>query len=293
MESLYFVSRSQFHQLVTHISLYRENASPEFQSLAEESLSSVGLNPHCYRFWNVPYMAAFFNKAVPLDVHGLDVFVDECAVGAAARSHGVLRYAFLAAAVRAREGGRWWYDFSTMNFVLAVGCCTGLFSLYVARHRFAWMRRRPFGGIALCSVLGTSSSILDRQVFPLFCIGVSRAQKCDRKALEKLECADCFNDVFQYTEQHKADLCSKKFIPSQPGFATVPDSVAKQLAKRVELQQSVLDFTMEEIRCAKGKLANRLCDVHRSLRTDGTFDAIRSPIQPINAQLAKESVGST
>ncbi|KAH8613346.1 hypothetical protein ERJ75_000800000 [Trypanosoma vivax] len=129
--------------------------------------------------------------------------------------------------------------------------------------------------------------------FPLFGIGVSRAQKCNRKALEKLECADCLNDVFQYTEQHKADLCSKKFIPSQPGFAKVPDSVAKQLAKRVELQQSVLDSTMEEIRCAKRKLGNRLCDVHRSLRTDGTFDAIRSPIQPINAQLAKESVGST
>ncbi|EKF28414.1 hypothetical protein MOQ_007823 [Trypanosoma cruzi marinkellei] len=288
MDALYLMSRAQFHQAATHISLYREDASPGYRTLGEECLRLVGLNPSRYVYWNVPNMSTYFGKTVPVDVHGGYVLVDEGAAGRLATSYGVLRYAYLSAAVRAREGGRWRYDFMTMNITLAVGVAGGFAALSIGRSRWAWMRRHPVGGIALSLLVFLTATVASRQAIRVLGVGIVTAHNSHKKALTRLNCADCFDDVNLYTAQQVEDL-RKQEIPRQPGMPPPPEEFVKRFERGTQLQIKMLQADMEEVRAEKRRIGSNFCDVHRGLREDERYaESAVLPISSVDTQRASE-----
>ncbi|ORC91476.1 uncharacterized protein TM35_000064810 [Trypanosoma theileri] len=288
MDGLYLLSKAQFHQLATHISLYHEDASPGYRTLGEQCLRLAGLNPNRYVYWNVPNMSTYFGKSVPLDVHGGYVLVDENAAGRIATSHGMLRYSYLSAAVRAKEGGRWRYDFMTMNFTLGVGVASGFAGLSIGRGRWAWMRRHPVGSIAVSLLTCVVATVAARQAIRALGIGVVTAQKSHKKALTKLDCVDCLDDVNRYTAQQVEDL-RKQEIPQQPGMPPPPEEFVKRFERGTQLQIKLLEVDMEEVRVARKRLASHFCDVHRGLRESESYATSSTlPILPADIERSKE-----
>ncbi|RNF06047.1 hypothetical protein TraAM80_04201, partial [Trypanosoma rangeli] len=247
MDALYLLSKAQFHQVATHISLYHEDASPGYRSLAEDCLRLVGLNPSRYVYWNIPNMGTYFGKTVPVDVHGGHVLVDEASAGPAAASFGVLRYAYLSAAVRAKEGGRWRYDFMTMNVTLGVGAAAGFAALSVGRKRWTWMRRHPVGGLAVSLLVFLTATVASRQAIRVLGVGVVTAHNSHKKALTRLNCADCFDDVNSYTAQQVEEL-QKQELPRQPGMPPPPEEFVRRFERGTQLQVKLLQADIDEVR---------------------------------------------
>lgn len=295
MDALYLLNKAQFHQAATHISLYHEEASPGYRALGEECLRLVGLRPERYVFWNVPHMSSYFGTMVPLDVHGGHVLVDEGAAGRTATSYGVLRYAYLSAAVRAKAGGRWRYDFMTMNFTLGVGVASGFTALSVGRKRWAWMRRRPVGGIAASLLIGLATTVAARQGIRVLGVGVVTASNSHRRALAKLNCADCFDDVNLYTAQQVAELRRQGGVPQQPGMPPPPEEFVKRFEQNKALQARLLEADIAEVGAAKRRIGSScLCDVHRGLREDEQYATTTVlPILPADIQRARERVSAS
>ncbi|RNF24885.1 uncharacterized protein Tco025E_02498 [Trypanosoma conorhini] len=289
MDALYQLSKAQFHQVATHISLYHEDASPGYRSLAEDCLRLAGLRPGRYVYWNVPNMGAYFGKTVPVDVHGGYVLVDEAAAGRTATSFGVLRYAFLSAAVRAKEGGRWRYDFTTMNVTLGAGVAAGFAALSVGRKRWGWMRRRPVGSLGVGLLVFLAATVAARQGIRVLGVGVVAAHNSHKKALTRLNCADCFDDVNRYTAQQVAEL-QRQELPRQPGMPPPPEEFVRRFQQGTQLQVKLLQADMDEVRAARRHIGAHFCDVHRSLREDAAAYAATAvlPISPADVQRASE-----
>ncbi|RHW67657.1 hypothetical protein DPX39_110066300 [Trypanosoma brucei equiperdum] len=289
MDGLYFTAKAQFHQLATHISLYHEDASPTYRTLGEACLQLAGLRPDRFTFWNVPNMSGYFNKALPLDIHGGYVLVDEAAVKAAAGTYGVLRYAYLAAAVRARAGGRWRYDFTTMNAALCMGVASGFAVLSVGRRRWPLMRRRPVGAIAVGVTTCFVAVVATRLLLRAMGAGITHARNSNRRALEKLRCVDCYDDVARYTEQRKEEVEAQRVPQPQPGMPPLPEASLRQFERLSALQVQLLESNLCEIRLAKRRANSQLCDVHRGLRDDEQYAVSAGlPIQSADVALARE-----
>lgn len=267
MDGLFFIGKAQFHQLATHISLYHQDNSPPFLFLGDQTLREVGLRPERFTFWNVPTMSSYLGKAVPLDIHGGYVLVDEENAMPMATSYGVLRYAYLTAAVRAREGGRWRYDFMSMNFALGVGTLAGFGTLAFGRKKVAWMRRHPLGCVSVSFLTCLLATVLTRQTLKGLGVGIIQAQNSHKKALKTLQCVDCLDDVNQYTAQQIDDLRKQK-IPQQPGMPPPPEEYVKRFERNVELQCKLLSTDMDEVRLIKKYLGLNLCAVHEGLRSN-------------------------
>nr|CCC95532.1 unnamed protein product [Trypanosoma congolense IL3000] len=289
MDGLYVSAKAQFHQLATHISLYHEDASPAHRALAESCLQHMGLRPGRFVFWNVPGMSGYFSKALPLDIHGGHVLVDEAAVGEAAGTFGVLRYAYLAAAARARAGGRWRYDFVTMNVTLGMGSLSGFAALFFGRRHWLWMRRRPVGAVGAAITIGFVTAAGSRQLIRVLGVGITHARNTNRRALERLQCVDCCDDVTQYTEQRREELEAHKLPQQQPGMPPLPESTTRHFERLSALQLQLLKTNLDEIRAARRRANSRLCDVHRNLRENAGYAATALlPIRSADVKLASE-----
>ncbi|KPA81309.1 putative mitochondrial hypothetical protein [Leptomonas pyrrhocoris] len=267
MDSLYFIGKAQFHQLATHISLYHEDMSEGYKLLSTDALVAVGLKPHKFTYWNVPMMSGYLGKTVPLDIHGGYVLIDEEKVMSMATSYGMLRYALLTSAVRAKEGGRWRYDFMTMNVTLAMGAATGFTLLSFGRKRFGWMRRHPIGCVAVSFMTGLLTTVIARQGVRGLGIGIVQAQNSHKKALNRLKCVDCLEDVNTYT-LHQIDELREQKLPQQPGMPPPPEEHVQRFKKNVEMQCKLLETDMDEVRIIRKWTAGHLCDIHRHLRED-------------------------
>ncbi|KAG5464166.1 hypothetical protein LSCM1_00346 [Leishmania martiniquensis] len=267
MDSLYFIGKAQFHQLATHIALYHEDMSVGYKHLSTDALIAAGLQPHKFTYWNVPMMSGYLGKAVPLDIHGGYVMIDEEKVMPMARSYGMLRYALLASAVRAKEGGRWRYDFMTMNGTLAVGAAAGFFFLSFGRKRIGWMRRHPVGCVLLSFVICLSTAVVVRQCIRGLGLGVVQAQNSHKKALSRLHCVDCLEDVNAYTLNHIEELTAQQ-IPQQAGMPPPPEEYVQRFKKNIEMQCKLLKADMDEVRLIRKWAGGSLCDVHQHLRDD-------------------------
>lgn len=267
MDSLYFIGRAQFHQLATHVALYREDSSPAYKQLSVESLQAVGLRPEKFAFWNVPVMSSYLGKAVPLDVHGGHVLIDEDKVMPMATSYGVLRYALLSSAVRAKEGGRWRYDFMTMNTTIGLGVTAGFVALSVGRKRVPWMRRHPIGCIFVALLTCLTTTVVSRQGIKMLGLGIVQAQKSHQKALKALRCTDCLEDVNVYTKGQILELKEQK-IPSQPGMPPPPEEYVKRFEKNLQLQVRLLETDVEEVRLIRKHAGGELCVAHKGLRSN-------------------------
>lgn len=267
MDSLYSIGRAQFHQLATHISLYHSDCSPAYKHLAVQSLEQVGLRPETFTYWNVPLMSSYLGKAVPLDIHGGYVLIDEEKALPMASHYGVLRYALLASAVRAKEGGRWRYDFMTMNAALGAGVAAGFASLSFGRKKVGWMRRHPIGCIAASFLVCFLTTVVSRQGIKVLGLGIVQAQNSHKKALTTLRCADCLEDVNLYTKAQIEDLRRQR-IPVQPGMPPPPQEYVKRFEAGVELQCKLLETDIEEVRRIRKRTGVQLCEVHQGLRAD-------------------------
>lgn len=269
MDSLYFIGKAQFHQLATHISLYHEDMSDAYKHLSTDALLAAGLKPHKFTFWNVPMMSGYLGKTVPLDIHGGYVMVDEEKVMPMATSYGMLRYALLTSAVRAKEGGRWRYDFFTMNATLAIGTAAGFGLLSFGRRRIGWMRRRPVGSVVVSFMACLATTVLARQTIKSLGIGIVQAQNSHKKALNRLHCVDCLEDVNTYTLKQIEELKAQQ-LPQQPGMPPPPEEHVRRFKKGVEMQCRLLETDMDEVRIIRKWAAGSLCDVHQHLREDPT-----------------------
>ncbi|EPY22239.1 hypothetical protein STCU_05693 [Strigomonas culicis] len=267
MDSLYFIGKAQFYQLATHISLYHEDSSPAYRHVADECLRAVGLRPERFTFWNVPMMSGYLGKAIPLDIHGGYVLVDEEKVLPMAKSYGVLRYAFLSSAVRARQGGRWRYDFMTMNATLGIGVVAGFLTLSFGRKRVGFFRRRPVGAVVTSFGVCFLTTLISRQVIKGLGLGVVQAQGSHKKALTCLQCVDCLEDVNTYTRNQVAELQAQT-IPQQPGMPPPPEEYVKRFQKNKDLQCKLLETDMDEVRLIRKYMGPKLCEVHKGLRAD-------------------------
>lgn len=267
MDSLFFIGKAQFHQLATHISLYHEDMSEGYKFLSTDALVAAGLKPHKFTFWNVPMMSGYLGKTVPLDIHGGHVVIDEEKVMTMATSYGMLRYALLTSAVRAKEGGRWRYDFTTMNATLAIGAATGFALLSFGRKRFGWMRRHPIGCIAVSFAAGLFTTVAARQGIKGLGLGIVQAQNSHKKALNRLHCVDCLEDVNTYT-RHQIEELREQQLPQQPGMPPPPEEHVRRFKKNVEMQCRLLETDMDEVRIIRKWAAGSLCDVHQHLRED-------------------------
>lgn len=288
MDVLYLVGRAQFHQLVTYISLHHENNSDGYRHLGERSLREVGLRPERFTLWNVPRMQQYLGKAVPLDIHGRHVLVDEVHALPMASSYGMLRYAYLACAVRAKEGGRQRYDFVTMNAALWTGMAAGWGLLYAGRRRTLWMRRRPVAAVLLSMGCCLFVTVVVRQTIKSLGVGIVQAQRSHRKALQTLNCVDCLDDVHAYTRAQMEELSSapsaaamQPRMAGPPGLAPpmspssssssapeLPPDVAARLKRGVEMQRRLLELDVQEVRLARRHADGKLCAVHTGLRSD-------------------------
>ncbi|KAK7197894.1 hypothetical protein NESM_000743800 [Novymonas esmeraldas] len=267
MDSLYFIGKAQFHQLATHISLYHEDMSDGYKHLSTEALAAVGLTPHRFTFWRVPMMSGYLGKTVPLDIHGGYVMIDEEKVMPMATSYGMLRYALLTSAVRAKEGGRWRYDFMTMNTTLLIGSAAGFGLLSFGRKRIAWMRRRPIGSIVVSFAACLATTVVARQLIKSLGIGIVQAQNSHKKALRCLRCIDCLEDVNTYT-QHQIEELRAQQLPQQPGMPPPPEEHVRRFKKGVEMQCALLQTDMDEVRLIRKWAGGSLCEAHQHLRGD-------------------------
>ncbi|CAD2212842.1 hypothetical protein AGDE_10829 [Angomonas deanei] len=212
-------------------------------------------------------MSSYLGKAVPLDIHGGHVLVDEEKAMEMASNYGVLRYAFLAAAVRAKQGGRWRYDFTTMNATLALGVGVGFATLSFGRKKLNFMRRRPVGSIVFSLAACLATTVIARQVIKGLGMGVIQAQNSHKKALSLLQCVDCLDDVNDYTKNQIEELRAQR-IPQQPGMPPPPEEYVKKFYKTVEMQCKLLETDIEEVRLIKRHTHHKLCEVHKGLRDD-------------------------
>ncbi|CBZ26176.1 conserved hypothetical protein [Leishmania mexicana MHOM/GT/2001/U1103] len=267
MDSLYFIGKAQFHQLATHISLYHEDMSAGYKHLSTDAVMAVGLKPHKFTYWNVPMMSGYLGKTVPLDIHGGYVMIDEEKVMPMATSYGMLRYALLTSAVRAKEGGRWRYDFMTMNSTLAIGTAAGFGLLSFGRKRIGWMRRHPVGSVMASFVACLTTTVIARQGIKALGIGIVQAQNSHKRALNCLHCVDCLEDVNTYTLKQIEELKAQQ-IPQQAGMPPPPEEYVRRFKKGVEMQCRLLETDMEEVRLIRKWAGASLCDVHQHLRDD-------------------------
>lgn len=269
MDSLYYIGKAQFHQLATHISLYHEDMSSGYAQLSSDALTSVGLKPGRFTFWNVPMMSNYLGKTVPVDIHGGFVLIDEEKAMSMASSYGMLRYALLTSAVRAKEGGRWRYDFMTMNVTLGIGTAAGFGVLLYGRRNINWMRRRPIGAVVVGFMTCLVSTIVARQGLKGVGLGIVQAQNSHKKALARLQCVDCLQDVNSYTEHQIQELQAQQ-LPQQPGMPPPPPEYVARFKKGIELQCKLLETDMEEVRLIRKRAGEGLCAVHQHLREDPT-----------------------
>ena len=267
MDTLFGINRAQFHQLVTHVSLYHEDASSPYRQLAEEVLVAAGLKPSSFTIWHVPNMDSYLGKAVPVDVHGQHVFMDEDHALAKARSYGMLKYALMTSSVRAKEGGRKRYDFTTLNLSLAVGSAAGCGFLYYGRYRWKWMMRRPLGCIFGSFGVCLATVVLMRGVIKGLGVGMVVAERGHGKALRGLKCVDCLEDVSEYTVQQIQDLKEQK-ISQQPGMPPPPPEFVKKFEKSMQIQADLLSRDVAEVGRLKKLASGVVCSFHESLRAD-------------------------
>lgn len=267
MDTLFGINRAQFHQLVTHVSVYREEASPPYRQLAEQVLTSVGLSPSKFTYYNVPNMDAYLGRGVPVEVHGRFVLVDEDHALPKARSYGMLRYGLTTASVRAKEGGRRRYDFITLNLALAVGVVAGCGFLNYGRYRWKWMLRRPlgcvFGSFGVC----LAAVVLSRGVIKGLGIGLIVAERGHGKALKTLQCVDCLSDVSDYTLAQIEELKAQT-IPTQPGMPPPPVEFVKKFQSSVKMQVDLLSRDVGEVGRLKKLAKQATCEFHQGLRSD-------------------------
>jgi hypothetical protein len=267
MDTLFGMNRAQFHQLVTHVSLYREDASAPYKQLAEEVLEAAGHRPSSFTFWHVPNMDTYLGKAVPVDVHGKYVLLDEDHALAKARSYGMLKYALMTSSVRAKEGGRRRYDFITLNMSLAAGTAAGFGFLNYGRYRWKWMMRRPLGCILGSFGVCLATVVLARAVIKGLGVGLVVAERGHGKALRALRCVDCLTDVSEYTLEQIEELKAQK-IPTQPGTPPPPPEYVKKFEQNVQLQVDLLTRDVGEVGRLKKIAKSAMCSFHQELRAD-------------------------
>lgn len=265
MESLYTVNKPGFHQLATHISLYHEPSSPPFQALIDDTLIRCGLKPRTFTTWNVPNMHTLLGKSIPVDVHGKYVLVDEAKALESSTSYGVLRYALLATAIRTKEGGRFRYDFGTMNLSMTVGALSGFGFLWYVRPR-SFGRRRPFLSITAACGVCLASLAMTRWALRAFGIGLLVAEKSHKKALTRLECADCMEDVNLYTAGQIQELKNQPLPQSQPGMPPPPEEYVRRFQKGIQTQIKLLEIDMQEVSILRKRVQGSYCGLHKGLR---------------------------
>lgn len=290
MEALFALNKGQFHQFVTHVSVYHEDCSAPYRRVVDECLVSSGLAPSKFTVWNVPQLSSYLGKALPLDVHGRHVLLDENEALRKSGYYGVLRYALLAAAVRAKEGGKWRYDFVSMNVALAAGCGVGFGALSYGRRRWGWMRRRPVGAVFAAFSLAVASVLMSRAAMKLLGIGLVMAEKGHKKALQRLDCIDCIDDVNKYTLRQIDELREQKLPAPLPGMPPPPAEYVRRFESGIQTQIKMLEVDMEEVRVLRKRMQSHLCTLHKELRAapDTFVDPEGLPILPSERQAAKE-----
>jgi hypothetical protein len=289
MEGLYSINRPQFHQLVTHVSLYHDEPSNGFRELVRDCLERMGLRPSKLTVWNVPNMSTLMGKSIPVDVHGGFVLADEAALLESAKCYGMLRYALLAAAGRYKDGGRFRYDMITMNSALLVGCSAGCGFLYTGRRRWGWMRRRPIGSIFAAFAVCVATVGLTRMCMRTLGLGLIMAERGHKKALSKLKCVDCIDDVNSYTSEQIVELRDQKPPQSPPGMPPPPEAFMRQYALGIQKQIKLLEIDMAEVRVLRRDMKSHLCTLHKGLREapDTFIDPSGFPILPSERAAAK------
>lgn len=266
MEALYSINRPQFHQLVTHVSLYHDDPSDGFRELVQDCLRRMGLKANKFTIWNVPSMNSLMGKSIPVDIHGGYVLADEATIMEHAKCHGMLRYALLAAAARSKEGGRFRYDMATMNIALMAGCAAGCGFLYTGRRRWGWMRRRPFGSVVASFAVCLGTVGLARVVMRTLGLGLIVAERSHKKALKQLDCVDCIDDVNEYTSNQIDELRNQKLPESPPGMPPPPEAFLRQFALGIQKQIKLLEIDMAEVKVLRRDMKTHLCTVHKGLR---------------------------
>lgn len=269
MDALFAVSPGGFFSVTTHISLYHEDMSPGFDALATQCLKDTGLKPAKFTRWNVKGMKEIMAKAMPVEVHGNHVLIDEEAIRRdPAAVHGVVRYSLRSAAHRRYEGGRWLYDFVVMNFTLFTGFIFSTAFLYHGRNRYAKMRARPFLSIAASYLVFAVSVPLVKGLFKLFSVGMLLAEKSHKKCLNELRCRECLCDVLEATKTQIAELKETGTLKRPPGVPEPPPDVVATIKKQSAAHAVLLERELDVMAVAIHKAQALHCDVHAGLLTD-------------------------
>mmetsp|Transcript_26091 Transcript_26091/g.30244 ORF Transcript_26091/g.30244 Transcript_26091/m.30244 type:complete len:298 (+) Transcript_26091:54-947(+) len=281
MEALYTINKAQFHQVATHVSVYHEDCSPGYSALVTDCMLKAGLRPERMKLWNVPDMSSLLGKAIPLDVHGNYVLVDEAKALESSKSYGVLRYALLSAAVRSKEGGKRRYDFLTMNASLMMGAGAGFGFLSYGRRRWGWMRRRPYATVFGSFAVALAGVALSRLAIRTVGVGLIMAERSHKKALQHLDCLDCIDDVNTYTAMQIEELKQQK-VPQQPGMPPPPEDFIRKFEKGIQAQVKLLEIDMLEVGILRKKMTSHVCSLHKGLREapDTYADPLGLPILP-------------
>jgi hypothetical protein len=203
-----------------------------------------------FKFWNVPGMGQELGKVTPFDVHGWHVLIDEreFAQPTKAATHGVLRYAVAAAGMRRKDGGRRLYDYTTMNFSLAVGGALGFAAQHYGRRRWNFMRKRPLFSIGLGLFVMAAMVPLIRSIFKVFSVGILIAEKQHERALRTVQCYDCLCDVHSFTEQQMSEVATAKLPPNRPGLPPHTPEMEKRFEDGMQLQLLLLSRDLTLIR---------------------------------------------
>lgn len=244
MDSLFATNPGAFAQVATHISLFSEPMSPGFASFVTQTLrDDVRMwRWHKYTLWNVTGLGELLGKLLPVDVHGWHVVLDEEALLQPSKhvSHSSLKYALLVGGQRRKEGGRKVYDFVTMNFGLAVGGITGLAFMMRGRKRFGFLKRRPIVSLLASSVIVGIAFIAVRQLFQIFAVGMWAAERSHHKALKRIKCVDCLDELVIFMDEQIADFKTSKLPEPMPGMPPIPEGVEAMFMKNMALQADLL-----------------------------------------------------
>jgi hypothetical protein len=254
MDSLFAINQGAFAQLATHISIYNQPMSEGYRGLVTDALrDTVGLwRWHKYTLWNVPGLGAMLGKVAPVDVHGFFVVVDEAEIAAPSRgmTYSTLRYTILTAGQRRKEGGRRLYEFTTMNFGLAVSGILGASWMRDGRTRFAFFDHRPVASIASAMGVSVVSFVAVRMAFKLCGVGMWVAEMSHATALKRVKCADCLDEMILFTDEQIEDVKHARLPDPKPGQPPTPPELHVKFKEAMVLQGELLrkdQFVMRDL----------------------------------------------
>ena len=247
MDTLFTQSPGQFQQVAVHVSIHRDELTGGWEKFAKDTFrAALRVNADRFKYWDVEGLGGVLGKALPVDVHGQDVFMDVKALKVNPQvTHGVLKYALLASGQRRKDGGRRFYDYASMNFALGIGGVAGFTSMWKVHNRLA---SRPLVHLGVGLTVGLLSLTLVRFAFNFFAVGITFAQRQHVKAINNLACADCCDDVLRWTESSIEEVRNAKLPESPPGMPPPPPDVERKFRAGCDTQVRVLQDDVLHLR---------------------------------------------